>query len=261
MLVRMQTEALAAIAARLESPRYPRSSRYDAGWHIENMMGPSSLWLTEALTNVMPLTRGERIMDLGCGRGSSSVFLAREFDVRVDAVDLWIAAAENEQRFEAAGLKERVTAIDGDAADLPFADGTFDAIVSVDAYHYFGTGRGALADVVKLLKPGGRLGVVVPGLRYEVDQWPAPLMPYWQDGFETFHSPVWWKQLWEQDGLEQLECCDLIPNGAEDWLVWTEACDDWARLEHRAPYEEEARMLRADRDRLLGFVRLVATRR
>ena len=74
--------------------RYPQSPRYDAVWLVENMMGPCSVWLIEALTHVMPLLRRERVMDLGCGKAMSSIFLAREFGAKVEAIDLWIRAEE-----------------------------------------------------------------------------------------------------------------------------------------------------------------------
>jgi cyclopropane fatty-acyl-phospholipid synthase-like methyltransferase len=249
----------AELARRLDVSRYPRSARYDPVWTVENMMGPNALWLTEALTNVMPLQHGQRVMDLGCGKAMSSIFLAREFGVRVVAVDLWISAEENRDRVAAAGLTERVAAVDGDATNLGFPDGSFDAIVSIDAYHYFGTDPDALGSIARLLRPGGRLGVVVPGLRAEINAWPDHLAPWWQDGFETFHSPAWWKELWEHQGLVRVERADAIPHGAEDWLRWNDACDDWARAQGRQPYAREAEMLRADRDCLLGFARLVAS--
>lgn len=179
----------------------------------------------------------------------------------VAAVDLWIGAEDNEERIVEAGLGDLVTAVHSDAASLEFPEGHFDAIISVDAYHYFGTGREVLGSIVRCLKPGGRLGVVVPGLRTEIDAWPDHLARWWQDGFETFHSPEWWARLWEHDGLVRIDRADVVPHGADDWLTWTEACDDWARAHGRNPYQLEAEMLRADRDGILGFTRLIATRR
>ena len=234
------------LARRLTVAQYPRSSRYDAVWLVENMMGPCSVWLAEALTDVMPLQQGERVMDLGCGKAMSSIFLAREFGVTVDAIDLWIGAEENTARIADAGLSDVVTEVHGDAACLEFPEDSFDAIISIDAYHYFGTEPEALGPIVRLLKPGGRLGIVVPGLRTELETWPNHLSRWWQEGFATFHSPTWWKQLWEAEGLVHVERADTVPRGADDWLTWTEACDDWARAQGRSPYELEAEMLRAD---------------
>ena len=40
-----------------------------------------------------------RVLDLGCGKGLTSIFIAKEFDVEVYAVDLWLSATENYERF------------------------------------------------------------------------------------------------------------------------------------------------------------------
>lgn len=55
-------------------------------------MGPNVLWLTEFLGQAMELQPGMRVLDMGCGRALSSIFLAKEFGVQVWAADLWIAA-------------------------------------------------------------------------------------------------------------------------------------------------------------------------
>lgn len=44
----------------------------------ENMMGPNAWILAEELTSDLPIKRGMRILDLGCGRGISSIFLAKK---------------------------------------------------------------------------------------------------------------------------------------------------------------------------------------
>ncbi len=62
---------------RLLSERFPRSSRYHPDWVIANAMGSNTLWLTEWLCSAMNLTPGLRVLDPGCGRAVSSIFLAR----------------------------------------------------------------------------------------------------------------------------------------------------------------------------------------
>ena len=136
-------------------------------------MGPHPLWLMEALCQRRPPTPGTLVLDLGCGKALTSVFLAREFDVRVVAADWWIPALENQQRLVAAGAAERVTPIRAEAHSLPLAGAQFDAIVSVDAYHYFGTADLYLAEMTRLLRPGGWIGIVVPGLQIRAAGTPA----------------------------------------------------------------------------------------
>ncbi len=236
---------------------YPRSVAYDPVWMLENLMGPNAVWLTEALGQVMPLRPGMRVLDLGCGKALSSVFLAREFGVQVWATDLWIPASENWTRIQAAGLADQIFPIHAEAHALPFADGFFDALVSLDAYHYFGTDDLYLGYVSRFLKPGGLLGIVVPGLQHELaDGLPAHLAPFWQPEFWSFHSPAWWRSHWERTGPVVVESADLIPDGWQHWLHWLEVCGQFGY----PTSEDEARMIREDAGRNLGFSRIAGRR-
>src|SRR5947207_13590655 len=102
-------------------------------------MGPNPLWLLEDLLADVHLHETMRLLDLGCGKGATSVFLAREFDVEVWAVDQWIGSAQRTAVFEDAGVGDRVHAVDADVRRLPFEDNFFDAIVCIGAWEYFGT--------------------------------------------------------------------------------------------------------------------------
>ncbi len=253
----------AEITARLAlAERYPRSAGYDPLPLMEEVMGPNPLPLMEHLTDVVKLEPDMRVMDLGCGRAFTSMFLAREFGVHVHAVDLWISPTENWPRIVAAGLEDRVTPIYADATALPFAEGYYDAILSVDAYHYFGTEPGYLPEIVRFLRPGGRLGHVSPGLSREVDEWPERLARHAEDDFVTFRSAGWWRDLWEAPGLVDVDHAEFMPDGGELWLTWAETWDAWAAAtEGQEPYEKEVAMLRDDVDGLLGFVAVAATKR
>jgi SAM-dependent methyltransferase len=241
----------------LTLPRYPRAAGYAPRWVIANMMGPNVLWLTEALTEVLDLRPGMRVLDLGCGKALSSIFLAREFGVQVWAADLWIEPHENWVRVCDAGLAEHVFPIYAEAHALPFAEGFFDAIVSMDAYHYFGTNDLYLAYLSRFLRPDGRIGIVVPGVRHELDALPPPkLAPYWEADFCSLHSPDWWRRHWERSLTVSVEHATWLPHGGEDWLIWNRACALVGR-----GYERETQLLEADGGELLGFSRVVAQRR
>jgi cyclopropane fatty-acyl-phospholipid synthase-like methyltransferase len=247
---------------RLNRPRFPRSAGYDPQWMIENWMGPSALWLLEWLCTELDLAPGARVLDLGCGRAITSIFLAKEFDAQVVAADLWIKPTENWRRIDAAGQAELVTPLLAEAHDLPFAEGYFDAIVSIDAYHYFGTDALYLPYLSRFLAPGGRIGIAVPGLTTELDDGlPEHLKPHWEPDFWTFHSPAWWQQLWSRSGVVENVRADFLDDGWRDWLDWSEAVlettDNDAARRH---VPREVAMLRADSGRHLGFTRVIAQR-
>jgi cyclopropane fatty-acyl-phospholipid synthase-like methyltransferase len=239
----------------LTVPEYPRSAQYDPEWVLDNLMGPNVLWLTEALTQVMELKPGMRVLDLGCGKAVSSIFLAKEFDLQVWATDLWIKPEDNWTRIEAAGVSGQVFPIYAEAHTLPFAHNFFDALVSMDAYHYFGTNDLYLAYCSRFIKPGGQIGIVVPGLLNEFNEGlPDHLAPYWLPEFWSFHSPDWWKRHWQRSGAVKVTSADTISDGWKLWLMWLDLC-----AEQGYPSgPQEAEMLRLDAGQNLGFTRIVA---
>ena len=247
------------VAARLRRPEFPRAASYDAEWVLDHQMGPSCVWLVDALTQRLTPHAGSRVLDLGCGRALTSVFLAREFDVDVVAHDWWIAPDENRARIEAAGLADRVHAMRAEAHALPFANDEFDAVLSVDAYHYFGTDDLYLAHVARLLPPDGRLGVVVPGLREEPVVIPPPhLAPHWEWEFCSFHSPAWWQRHWQKTGLVRDVRAEWLADGHALWRAWEGITTDYAHANGREPHLSSTLLLEADHDEQLGFVILTA---
>ena len=248
-------------AKKLRLAAYPRSAGYDVAWMFETGMGPNVLWLAEALSQVMPLEAGMRVLDLGCGRAASSIFLAKEFDVQVTAADLWIQPSENWERILAAGLEDRVLPLHARAAALPFAHDYFDAIVCLDAYHYFGTDELYIGYLSQFLRPDGQLGIVVPGLTRELDaEIPEHLQPYWDWEFCSFHSPEWWRRHLEKHPQIRCETADLLPDGWEHWALWQETWCESVVPQTTPMGRREAEMLRADQGRILGFSRVVCRR-
>jgi len=149
--------------AELTQPdRYPLSAQYDPAWILSLDMGPHPLWQLEDLLRDLDLSPGSRVLDLGCGKGATSVFLVRECDVDVVAFDLWIEEDVLRSNLQAQGVLDRVTPVNGDVRDAPFEDGAFDAIVSIDAFEYFGTDVRLIPSLVRLLKRHGGIGMTTP---------------------------------------------------------------------------------------------------
>ncbi len=240
---------------RFVSQRFPRSSGYHPEWIFASVSGgANALWLTEWLTEALDLRPGMRVLDLGCGRGASSVFLRREFNVQVWAVDLWFSVSERFQRIQDAGVEDGVFPIHADARALPFAPDFFDAIVCIDSFPYFGTDDLYLAYLARFVKPGGLVAVAGAGLVQEIDgEVPEHLRAWWTPDLSCLHSARWWRRHWERSVFVDIEVAETMVDGWHLWLDWHRAV---------APHNlEEIQALEADRGRYLGYVRLVGRKR
>lgn len=118
------------------------------------------------LFDYLELADGDRVLDCGCGMGFHLFALARLR--RLDLVGL---DADPERL--AWARRERVPGelVLGDAERLPFADESFDGVLMSEVLEHLPDDAGALAEVRRVLKPGGVLAVSVPHARY----------PFWWD--------------------------------------------------------------------------------
>ncbi|MFI9047092.1 SAM-dependent methyltransferase [Streptomyces sp. NPDC053427] len=222
-------------------------------------MGPNPLWLLEDLARDLDLRPGMRVLDLGSGKGATSVFLAREYGVQVVAADWWIGADEAVTVFAEAGVDDRVEAVRTETHVLPFEANSFDAIVSIDAFEYFGTADSYLPYLVRFLRPGGQLGVATPAMTREVRELGAiPTHVKKAVGWEAiaWHTAEWWRFQWEITDLVTVTSARFQQDGWRDWLLWTQAC-----AEHRTDNEAHRPvidMLTADGGEFLTFALITA---
>ena len=219
---------------------YTKSQIYDRQFLLDNMMGPNAIKILEELMQLpwmLELKPDMRVLDLGCGRGLTSIFLAREFGVQVFATDLWITATENFARFKEAGLENRIIPIHADVADLPYANEYFDAIISIDAYHYFGRNEGfADEKMASLLKKGGKLAIAVPGLVKDIhDNIPHEMLLSWNaEAIETLHSPEWWRNILSKSQQMELQSVGELECYSECWNDWLQCNNEYAVGDRKA---------------------------
>jgi SAM-dependent methyltransferase len=234
--------------------RFPRSANYPFEWIRGGGFGSHPLWMVEYLCERLDLQPGMRVLDLGCGRARSSIFLAKEFGVQVWATDLWTGASSNWQPIRAEGLDQRVFPIHADARSLPFAAEFFDAIVALDSYYYFGTDDLYLNYLVQFVKPGGALGVAGAGLMQEMPApVPAHLADFWTQDLWALHSVDWWRRHWERTGLVDVHAAEAMSDGWKFWAAW--------QREVAPDNGVEIGAVEADAGRYLTYIRVVAQRR
>ena len=226
---------------------FPRTGKYDKDFLKKNMMGPNSMMILEELLEKVPLKLEMKVLDLGCGNGLTSIFLAKEYGVQVFALDLWISATDNFKRFQEAGVENMVIPIHADAHDMPFAEGFFDAVISVDAYHYVGNNNTFFPEKVRpLLKKNGIAAIAFPGMKYEVkENVPDEMKPYWEaEALEMWHSIEWWRTKFENE-LNHLNMWEM--------RCFEQAWNDWLNTDN--PYAvEDRKMIYTDNGRYMNLI-------
>lgn len=112
------------------------------------------------------LTPGQRVLDLGCGEGRHAISAWLEAPVHVVGVDLsardLATAAARAREFEPDDDGRSLGWIRGSGLELPFADGSFDRVICAEVLEHVPDYRRMLAEIRRVLKPGGVLAVSVP---------------------------------------------------------------------------------------------------
>ena len=220
---------IAEAIATFRSPdraAYPELAEYTRDEIYQDCIGGGALYLAARMVRTMSLKPGDIVMDLGCGRGETSIFLARHFGVKVLAVDLWTSATALHDKFSARSYGDRIVPLNLDITGrLPFADAYFDAIFCMNSFSFYGGSHDFLRHLLKHLKKDGQLciGSEVLSDEFTPEQLANPPYVYsfrlpppneqvdvFEDDFKRQHTPAWWRQLFERSGLlAVLDCHEL----------------------------------------------------
>jgi ubiquinone/menaquinone biosynthesis C-methylase UbiE len=120
---------------------------------------------------------GQHVLDMGCGGGRHAFAVLRRgarvvaFDAsrdELDGVRTMAAAMAAAGEVPAGG---QLLCVEGDALALPFDDASFDRIIAAEVLEHIPDDRGAIAELVRVLAPGGRIAVTVPSRFPEQVNW------------------------------------------------------------------------------------------
>jgi SAM-dependent methyltransferase len=209
-------EALYPHFPRIPVKDYPELSEYSWEDCHQGSLGGGALFLASEMAQKLELEAGMRVLDLGCGNASSSLFLAQHYGVSVTAADNRVPPTINWQRIQEANLEGQVIPVKMDARNILFPEGYFDAVFSMNAYLYFGTDDLYLPYLARFLRSRGRICIAGPCYAKEL----TPDMPkeLLEDESFAYHSPGWWENHFTKTGLVNVLLCREHLEGREFWL-------------------------------------------
>lgn len=113
---------------------------------------------SEQLAESLEIIPGERVLDVACGSGNAALAAARRAWGNTVGVD-FVPALLERGRERAAAERLEIEFIEGDATDLPCGDAEFDVVTSVYGAMFAADQEKAAAELLRVCKPGGRIGM------------------------------------------------------------------------------------------------------
>ena len=149
---------------RAGSPAYAKDDETPTYLDIQAEVGISKHFggyaATDDLHALCHLEDAHEVLEVGCGTGIGTVYIARQFDCRVMAVDLsekMLSWARKRARRER--LADRISFRQADVCQLPFADDRFDAVIEESVLAFVADKQKAVKELIRVTRPGGYVGL------------------------------------------------------------------------------------------------------
>src|SRR6059058_3696213 len=131
--------------------------RQQAAWGSGDyaVVGTTLQIVGETLCEAVDLRPGQRVLDVAAGNGNATLAAARRW-AQITSTD-YVAALLERGRARAAAERLTVTFQEADAEDLPFADGSFDVVLSVFGVMFTPNQEQAAQELLRVCQPGGTI--------------------------------------------------------------------------------------------------------
>lgn len=184
----------------------------------------------DLVADTLQICAGDRVLEVGCGRGIGASSLLRRDPARVCAIDLM---PEQVARAREANTDPRLTFEQGSATAIPFHDGSFNRLLSVEAAQHFEDLPGFARESYRVLEPGGRFALAT---FFAADEQAAPelarLLDPFASGLDLAHSiGSVQKALRAADftGVAATSIGEHVWRPFDRWIAQSEYRDSWAR--------------------------------
>lgn len=189
---------------------------------------------TDEMHALCHLDRAEEVLDVGCGIGVGSAYVAKKYGCRVTAVDVsddmlkWA-----QQRAEREGVSDQITFRKADVCGLPFEDSRFDVVLVESVLAFVKDKHTAILELLRVTKPGGYIGL-------NETYWTE--MPKSIGAWDTLSigpaiiTEAEWRALWNEMPLEDRKIEVRKLDAAQEvrdrvgWVGWRYILPAWGRL-------------------------------
>lgn len=189
----------------MDGDRATRQHTYfglQASWGVTKHLGGRAA--TDRLAQLCDITAASRVLEVGCGTGTTACHLAAEVGCTVTGIDLNAQMVERaRERAAREQVADRVDVSVADAARLPFVDGSFDVVIGESVTAFVADKPRAVAEYLRVLVPGGRVGLTEASWTSTPPQDLVDYLTRAMDG-AVFLGPDGWLALLGDGGAEDL---------------------------------------------------------